>query len=365
MTGTTRKLTGVIPSRTRPTILVHEWVTGGGLAGAELPPSWAAEGRAMRRAIAGDFAALDEGRASVVVTLDARLEDDPGPWRLERIGPRDDPAYLLGLSSRADFTVVVAPETMGILEGVMRGMQQVGARCLGSSVDAIARTRDKAGLAEWLAARGIDTPPCRRVSPVRGLPPDATYPAVIKPIDGAGTVETYHVQDPESLPAGSREMVVALMQPYLQGRPMSASYLVDSDRRAWLIGVGEQDIALTDGQFAYRGGRIPATTRVDEEPLRAAIESVEGLRGFVGVDFIWEDSRRHTTVLEINPRPTTSIVGLTRLLPPGRLAAAWIGAFEPGSTGEALLPGLADLVRALPPIVFDASGTVIAKGGEA
>jgi predicted ATP-grasp superfamily ATP-dependent carboligase len=355
----------VIPSRTRPTILVHEWVTGGGLAGAELPPSWAAEGRAMRLAIAGDFAALDEGRAFVIVTLDARLDDDPGPWMVERIDRRAHPDYILGLSSGADFTVVVAPETMGILEEVMSAMQRVGARCLGSSAEAIARTRDKAGFAEWLAARGIDTPPSRRVSPVRGLPPDATYPAVIKPIDGAGTVETYLVQDPESLPGGSREMVVALMQPYRKGRPMSASYLVDSKGRAWLIGFGEQDIAVTDGQFAYRGGCIPATTRVDEEPLRTAIESVPGLRGFVGVDFIWDESRRHTTVLEINPRPTTSIVGLTRLLPPGRLAAAWIGAFEPGSVGEALLPGLADFVQAQPPIEFDASGTVITEGGAA
>jgi predicted ATP-grasp superfamily ATP-dependent carboligase len=187
---------------------------------------------------------------------------------------------------------------------------------------------------------------------------------VIKPIEGAGTVKTYFVRDPHSLPEGSREMVVALMQPYMKGRPMSASYLVDSDGRAWLIGVGEQEIALTDGQFAYRGGRIPAATRVDEKPLRAAIESVPGLRGFVGVDFIWDESRRHTTVLEINPRPTTSIVGLTRLLPPGRLAAAWIGAFEPGSAGEALLPGLAEFVHAQPPLTFDASGAVFATGGE-
>ena len=52
-------------------------------------------------------------------------------------------------------------------------------------------------------------------------------------------------------------------------------------------------------------------------------------------------AREHATILEINPRPTTSYVGLSRLLPPGRLAAAWLGAFDPESAGAALLPGLA------------------------
>ena len=32
-------------------VLVHEWVTGGGLAGMPLPASWVREGGAMRRAI--------------------------------------------------------------------------------------------------------------------------------------------------------------------------------------------------------------------------------------------------------------------------------------------------------------------------
>ena len=87
---------------------------------------------------------------------------------------------------------------------------------------------------------------------------------------------------------------------------------------------------------------------MDEAPLRAAVESIPGLRGFVGVDFIWDEGRRRATVLEINPRPTTSIVGLTRILPPGRLASAWIGAFDPDYPARHLLPGLADLVPCAP-----------------
>jgi tyramine---L-glutamate ligase len=354
----------VITSRPNPTILVHEWVTGGGMAGESVPLSWAAEGRAMRRAVAGEFAALHGGQARVIVTLDVRLEDDPGPWTVERVRGGDHPHRVLRVARDADFTVLIAPETRGILEGLTIGMQRIGARWLGSSIDAVELTRNKAALAKWLAVRGIDTPPCREVNPSRGLPSDATYPAVLKPIDGAGTFDTYFVEGPTRLPASARSLVGSLMQPYVEGQPMSASFLVDSAGRAWLIAIGEQHITREGEQFAYRGGRLPAPIEVDERPLTAAVESVPGLCGFVGVDFVWNRTRRRTTVLEINPRPTTSIVGITRLLPPGHLAAAWIDACDPESDGAALLPGLRELIHRQRPLSFDASGTVKAAGAQ-
>ena len=158
-------------------------------------------------------------------------------------------------------------------------------------------------------------------------------------------------------------MPPAILQPYLSGRPMSASFLVDGDGRAWPLCIGEQDVVISDGRFEYRGGRMPVRTPVDERPMRSAVESVRGLRGFVGVDFIWDERRCRATVLEINPRPTTSIVGVVHLLPPGRLAAAWIGAVEPGSTGDDLAD-LAEIIRARSPISFTASGTVSAARGQ-
>jgi tyramine---L-glutamate ligase len=361
MTGMTRKLTGVILSRPTPTILVHEWVTGGGMAGSTMPPSWAAEGCAMRRAIARDFAAIDGGRARVVATLDDRLEEDSGPWTVERITAGEGPRRMAHLASEADFTVLIAPETTGTLAGLTRLVQDTGTRLLGSSAEAIELAGNKAALAEHLRTLGIDTPPCRVIAPGEGLPRDATYPAVIKPIDGAGTVDTFYMESPERLHDSARRMGRAILQTYVTGKPMSASFLVDASGRAWMLGIGEQDVVVRDGRFRYMGGRIPVTTPLDERPMRAAVESVPGLRGFVGVDFIWDERRRHATVLEINPRPTTSIVALVRLLPPGRLAAAWIGALELGSAGKALLPDLAAVVRAQPPIGFDASGTVFAS----
>ncbi len=358
----TWKLTGVNTSGDAPTILVHEWVTGGGAAGAHVPGSWVAEGHAMRRAIARDFAAIHGGRSRVIVTLDARLDDDPGPWEIRRIEGPHHSGRIVHMACEADFTVLVAPEAMGVLCDLTSCIQDAGGRVLGSSPEAVDLAGDKLRLAGWLAERGIDTPSSRRVCPSLGLPTDAAYPAVLKPIDGAGSVDTFIILGPEELPREARALDSAILQPLYPGRSMSASFLVDGRGKPWLIAIGEQHIQLKQGRFEYRGGRLPVDAPVDVRPIRAAVESVPGLRGFVGADFIWEDRTRHATVLEINPRPTTSLVGLAGILPPGHLAAAWIGAFEPGSLGARLLPGLAELVRALGPVSFSAAGVV--SGGE-
>jgi predicted ATP-grasp superfamily ATP-dependent carboligase len=341
------------------TVLVHEWVTGGGLAGRPLPQSWADEGRAMRRAIAADFASVARNRVRVIVTLDARLPEDPGPWTTERIEPGNPDRRLRELAVAADATVLVAPETAGTLAGWTRDLRAAGARVLGSSLEAIALTGDKARLAAWLRAGGIDTPPSRTVRPAAGLPPDAPYPAVLKPVDGAGCVDTFYLVDATSLPPGARAMSQALLQPYRAGVPMSASFLVDGRGAAWLLGVGIQRIAIQGGRFAYQGGLLPAPSRSAEPQLRPAVAAIPGLRGFVGVDFVWDPAARHATVLEINPRPTTSCVGLTRLLPPGRLAEAWLRVCEPEPADPAWFGRLAELVHGGRRVQFDARGNSV------
>ncbi len=139
----TWKLTGVLTSRSQPTILVHEWVTGGGMADAALEPSWAVEGHAMRRAIAREFSALNDGHCQVVMTLDHRFADEPGPWAVEPIAAGQHPMRLLARAREADYTVLIAPETMSILEKLTRGLQDAGARHLGSSPEAVALAGDK------------------------------------------------------------------------------------------------------------------------------------------------------------------------------------------------------------------------------
>jgi predicted ATP-grasp superfamily ATP-dependent carboligase len=314
------------------TILVHEWVTGGGLAGNALPASWAAEGAAMRRAIAADFSAVPSVR--VVVTLDTRFTEDHGPWSIVPVGPDEEEATLRRLASTADYTVLIAPETGGILADRSRTVAGAGGRGLGSSPEAVAMTSDKLRLGCHLSRCNIATPPCREVTPRLGLPIDSPYPAVLKPIDGAGSQNTYLVRAVDAWPEEALSMPAAVLQPLMPGVAHSASFLVGPEGRAWLVAAGRQHIAIRDGRFLYRGGTVPVVPHGVVEGPRRAVESVPGLCGFVGVDYLWDERTRRATVLEINPRPTTSYVGLARWLPPGTLAQAWLEVVSGKGTAE-------------------------------
>jgi predicted ATP-grasp superfamily ATP-dependent carboligase len=343
------------------TILVHEWVTGGGLSGAELPASWAAEGRAMRRAIAADFACLVGGQIRVIVTSDSRLYDDPGPWS---IATGDDPARVRELASAADFTVLIAPETSGILAGLTRDLEQAGARLLGSTAGAVELAGDKARMSARLQELSIDTPATRTIVPAAGLPPDARYPAVLKPIDGAGSMHTFYLSDATSLPDGARDLPIALLQPFIPGTPMSASFFVGAEGDIWLIGIGIQRIAIREGRFEYRGGKLPVPCREALPQLVPAVQAIAGLCGFVGVDFIWNAQEARATILEVNPRPTTSYVGLCRLVPPGRLSRSWLAACDPAARDRDALTSLADCIHGKKAFLsFTASGEVTDEDG--
>ncbi len=310
----------------------------------------------MRRAIARDFAALPSSDVKVVMTLDARLPGEPGPWDIARIAENEHDRKLLVCAAAVDFIVLVAPETGGVLARLSRDLERAGARILGSTAGAVDLTGDKIRLSAHLRSRGIDTPPAHAVIPGDGLPEFTRYPAVLKPVDGAGSVDTFFLDGPADVPERALRMPQALLQPFVPGEPMSASFLVSPEGRAWPVGVGRQRMEIRDGRFLYRGGEIPARCPEAVHQVGRALGTIEGLGGFVGIDFIWDEQRRQATILEINPRPTTSVVGLCRLLPAGRLAQAWLEVFRSTDRDDELLGSLNGLVQSSEAVVFDADG---------
>lgn len=307
----------------KPTLFLHEYVTGGGLAGGPLPPSLAAEGGAMRRALTEDFRlAFGDG---LTMTLDARLPDERGLGTTVRIGPGEELATFARLASESDYTLCLAPETGGILEARARIIESVGGRSLGSSPEAIALCGNKLRLSEHLRALGFDTPETIRVDPRDGLPRDFPYPAVLKPIDGAGSLDTFLVGSPGDLPTSALGMTDAILQPFVPGTPMSASFLVDANGRAQWVGAGRQFVSRSSGRFVYEGGIVPSPMH-SGVAIAKAVESVPGLRGWVGVDLILDESTGRISFLEINPRVTTSYVAWRALT--GALPHWWLSSLD-------------------------------------
>ena len=124
----------------------------------------------MRRAIAGEFAALPGGDVRVVMTLDARLPASPGPWASSDRPGRARPQASRALPERPILPCWSPPRRAGILARLTRDLEQAGARFSARRPRPSSSTGDKARLAAHLRIMGIDTPPTPTIVPREGLP---------------------------------------------------------------------------------------------------------------------------------------------------------------------------------------------------
>lgn len=173
----------------------------------------------MRRALAHDFASAG---TRVWMTLDTRMPAEPGPWTIERIAPGQACERLREIGRRADLTIPIAPETGGALRDLAECISDSGGRSLGSTRDAIDLTADKVRLCADLAGIGVPTPASIRVVLREGLPRDVSYPAILKPIDGAGCADTLLLGTADDPLVSSYPRDSGLLQPLVHGEPRSA-----------------------------------------------------------------------------------------------------------------------------------------------
>jgi predicted ATP-grasp superfamily ATP-dependent carboligase len=284
-------------------IFVYEHLTCGGAAGGDLPRSLEREGRAMLRAISEDLSRLPG------VTVEG------GPESRERFDE---------LARACDGTLLIAPEIGGELARLARRVLEVGGRLLGPTPGAIEAASDKLELPRRLASLGIAHVP----SEAAGIAPSFGFPIVVKPRRGAGSLDVKLILGPDDLAPTSDD---AIQTPLCEG--IAASVLVLAGPRGILpLRAGEQ-LLSDDGRFTYLGGRIPLPTRLETRARRLAVRavnSVTGLAGFVGVDLLIDPVGREAPqdrVVEINPRLTTSYVGL-RALAETNLAEHWLRAIH-------------------------------------
>lgn len=319
-------------------IFVSEFVCGGGWSEGRPPESLEREGRAMLLALLADLAAVSGLR--VVTTWDGRLARPMFPDGVETVEV-DSPEAELGkfadLASEATWTLVIAPETAGILSARVRAANTAGGgTVLNGSTEAIELCGDKLRLAGVLRERGIRTPATALwnddvVGEPDGLRVGETlwsWPVVVKPRDGAGSQQTRRVDGlmggpstqvgwdelPEDPEFQSHENL--LVQPWVAGRACSVAALVHSDGTATILPPAEQRLSA-DGRLSYLGGTIPAagvSAAAVESLVPSVLAQIPGLRGWIGFDFLVpEDASEELVLIEVNPRLTTSYVGYRRI----------------------------------------------------
>ncbi len=287
-------------------ILVHEHVTGGGLAGEVLPASLAHEGLLMREALVADLEAVPD--VEVWVTTEPRFpETTSARRRAVPVTAGDLDRVLAEALACVDAVWLVAPETGGVLERLTRQAETMRCPVLGSGSAAVRALTSKRETAAVCMRAGIACVPCLAAK----VAFEDVRRWVVKPDDGCGCLDTVvHEEFDDAWNAWQRDTAALVLQPFVEGEPASLSVVTDG-RETKVLSVNRQHVVEVAGRLRFDGVSIAAFEDPDgilADMACRVVRAFPGLRGFFGVDFVF--ARNGPLLLEVNPRPTTACAGL-------------------------------------------------------
>jgi tyramine---L-glutamate ligase len=298
-------------------LLIFEYATALGL----VDPSLTVEGMHMLKGLVDD---MDDACASYLISshsagLESRsnctpisINSDLSLWLDENI-------------SNYDACLAVAPEENLILYNITRLLEEKNIKVIGSSSEAVLACSDKYRTYQLLEDKFplINSEKVffnelkeykNQLSEVGKM--------LVKPADGVSCSGVRVVRSYAEFIRASvqikrtTELPFFILQNYQEGASASVSVL-SSGENAAPISLNRQDILLKDGKLVYIGGEVPYEHRLSNEARelsKKAIQSIDGLRGYVGVDLMLDDEEDEIYILEINPRLTTSFIALRKLV---------------------------------------------------
>jgi predicted ATP-grasp superfamily ATP-dependent carboligase len=135
---------------------------------------------------------------------------------------------------------------------------------------------------------------------------------VRKPRFGAGSQDAYLLDNVSARAPGRSALGEMVEQAFVPGIPASVAFVVGRARAISLPPC--RQLLSDDGRFTYLGGQAPLA--ICANPVAAvasqAVANVPELLGFIGVDVVIGHDNQYW-VIEINPRLTTSYIGLREL----------------------------------------------------
>jgi hypothetical protein len=327
----------------RPILIVEYFCSGGG--GERVDRSVPSEARLILEAVAADFAALPGVRVLTLVRAGVRL-DLPSEHEVRIVPGCGGFARAFGKAlAEVEAALVIAPERHGILLRLTRAIERAGVASLGCDAGAVRVASDKWLTYAALRRAGVPQPRTVRI-PARGRVPEEALPGwargdrarrgpgwIVKPRDGYACLGVGAV-DARTAAGRRRGIDMArrlarrhtrrphlLLQERARGIDASVS-LIGDGRCASPVCLNLQRLRWGE-RLEYRGGRAGLDHPLRERALEAAARAawaIPGLRGYFGVDLVLGEDG--VSVIEVNPRLTTSYIGLRRVAPVN--PAAWI-----------------------------------------
>jgi len=268
-------------------ILVAEYASAIGLGGTcEL------EGRSMLSTLVESFER--SGHSVAYATHGPRI--NAGDYILV-----DDQAEfeVLLQTIKVDACLLIAPD--GLQPRFLEIIEDHTAN-LGSSAGAARIAADKLLCTQALARAGV---PVAEIVDKPDPVEKGCHRYVVKPRTGCGSEG---VRITSFVKPGPGEIVTR----YHEGLHLSASFIVG--REGFLpLTINRQLINFEGEGISYQGSQVPYNTPRADEIWEAAKKAAValGLRGYAGIDFVLGE---RPWAVDVNARPTTSIIGIARVM---------------------------------------------------
>jgi len=227
--------------------------------------------------------------------------------------------FLEKIAPSYDAALVIAPEKNNILYSLTSVIKDSTIN-LGSPPTAIKLCSDKLTTTNILTDKGVKVPHIinndrRRcdIKPIKTI----MNKFIIKPRFGCGSDGVRLVSDGYLSDDGIGDDNISVE--YIDGRHISSSLII-GDKRSLFLTLNEQLIHFNlNGEIKYQGGIVPYETRSKDEwdeimQLSKKVAEIMGCKGYLGIDFVVSNNSNEPYVVDINPRPTTSIVGINHVI---------------------------------------------------
>jgi len=260
-------------------ILVAEYAVGAGIE------EYMLEGRAMLGTLVRSFVACGHDvlypSTGTIIDAGRAVKTEGFEETLEKISKDCDAGLVIAPDEiLADLTEIIEDNTVN----------------LGCPPDSVRLCADKLESTRRLLRENIPVPETIGNGKYKG-------DFVIKPRFGCASAGIYRSQD-----GILKDGFIATK--FVDGEHISASVI--TGKTQLLLTVNKQFITIGD-KISYDGGIVPYPCDRKEEIAEIAKKTTKvlGCRGYAGVDMVLADK---PYVVDVNPRPTTSIIGITRVL---------------------------------------------------
>lgn len=298
-------------------LLVFEYINGGGCAGDEISASLQQEGALMLQTLLNELKPLQD--VQLTLTLDRRCHSIDLPEGCEVFWV-DETTDLLdclqSLLSKCDAFWPIAPENDGILTELAGLAEKCQVSLLLSNASTVALCSDKKATYQALLEASLPVVETRSLLDCLQFFPFEKV--VVKPIDGVGCVDSRLFVESKSYLEWVRSLQnpqAYVVQPFITGVAKSWSALFNAGQ-AWLLTCNRQHVVISDQGFSLQACQVNVDRPWPNHYLAIIDEvalALPGLWGYVGIDFI-DTQSQGPMILEINPRLTTSYVGLGRAM---------------------------------------------------